>query len=401
MVNRTEKVKISVIVPIYNEINYLDDCISSICNQTYKNLEIILVDDGSSSPCYELCDSYIKKDDRIKVIHKENGGLLSARRVGIEAATGDYISTIDADDWIELDFYKKMTEAIGNKSPDIIATSNYYRNYPDGHFIQVFDNKRNGFWEKDEFEEAVWPYFVRTDDFYDSELLLCMVYYLFKTDDARINMQRMDRRLKYSTDYAFIMLSLLSADSLAIIPYRGYHYRYNTNSMLHNTRHAKEYIQMIYKVVDKAINESPCNKDNLRKKNNWVMFHGLMVADYKEILNISDEFLFPYSKVKKGSRIIIYGMGKIGRQIYDEVKNGKDYEIVGAIDENWKLYREQGYDVAAPENIPSLTYDYIIIAISFANVKNNVKDKLIKNGIEPDKIAEVDLSVLDEAHLPF
>ncbi len=93
--------KITVVIPIYNEETYLDQCVSSVCNQTYKNLEIILVDDGSQKECAVQCDKYALNDERIKVIHKKNGGLLRARRTGILAATGDYICFVDADDWIE------------------------------------------------------------------------------------------------------------------------------------------------------------------------------------------------------------------------------------------------------------------------------------------------------------
>ena len=102
------ELKISVIVPVYNEVLYLEECVSSICNQTYENLEIILVDDGSSSPCREMCDEYADRDKRIRVIHKENGGSLSARRRGIEEATGDYVAFVDSDDWIELELYQKI-----------------------------------------------------------------------------------------------------------------------------------------------------------------------------------------------------------------------------------------------------------------------------------------------------
>lgn len=112
---RNEGIKISVIIPVYNEVKYLDQCITSICNQNYKNLEIIIVDDGSYAFCSELCDSYSVRDTRIKVFHKENGGSLSARRKGIEAATGDYVAFVDSDDWIELGLYEKAVEAIVKK----------------------------------------------------------------------------------------------------------------------------------------------------------------------------------------------------------------------------------------------------------------------------------------------
>ena len=98
---------ISVIVPIYKVEKYLDECIESIVNKTYRNLEIILVDDGSPDKCPEMCDQWAKKDERIRVIHKENGGLSSARNAGLDVATGDYVGFVDSDDFIERDMYEK------------------------------------------------------------------------------------------------------------------------------------------------------------------------------------------------------------------------------------------------------------------------------------------------------
>ncbi|WP_035416120.1 glycosyltransferase [Bacillus sp. MB2021] len=112
--------RISVIVPIYNVENYLDMCIKSILNQTYSNLEIILVDDGSPDNCGSICEKYASKDDRIKVIHKKNGGLSDARNVGVLAATGDFISFIDADDYIDLKFYEIMMNLMINNNVDIV-----------------------------------------------------------------------------------------------------------------------------------------------------------------------------------------------------------------------------------------------------------------------------------------
>ena len=92
--------KISVIVPIYNVEKYLNRCVNSIINQTYTNLEIILVDDGSPDNCPNLCDDWAKKDSRIKVIHKENGGLSDARNAGLNVCTGDYVTFVDSDDFV-------------------------------------------------------------------------------------------------------------------------------------------------------------------------------------------------------------------------------------------------------------------------------------------------------------
>lgn len=102
--------KISVIVPVYKVENELDRCVSSIRNQTYKNIEIILVDDGSPDKCPKLCDEYAEQDERVKVIHKKNGGLSSARNSGLILATGEFVMYVDSDDFIELDTCEKFLE---------------------------------------------------------------------------------------------------------------------------------------------------------------------------------------------------------------------------------------------------------------------------------------------------
>ena len=116
---------ISVVVPIYNVEPYLSTCIESIVNQTYNNLEIILVDDGSPDNCPQICDQWAGKDKRIVVIHKKNGGLSDARNAGINIAKGQYISFIDSDDYIEPTLYEKMLQAIINTGAEIACCGRY------------------------------------------------------------------------------------------------------------------------------------------------------------------------------------------------------------------------------------------------------------------------------------
>ena len=110
---------ISIIVPIYNVEKYLRKCIDSIINQSYSNLEIILIDDGSPDKCGKICDEYSKKDSRIKVIHKENEGVSSARNVGLDMISGKYITFVDPDDYIEKDMIKKLYDWIKEYDADI------------------------------------------------------------------------------------------------------------------------------------------------------------------------------------------------------------------------------------------------------------------------------------------
>ena len=112
---------ISVIVPVYNMEKYLERCVDSILCQTYKELEIILVDDGSTDASPGMCDEYAKKDARIKVVHKENGGLSDARNAGLGVAVGDYIGYVDSDDWIEDDMYERMYKACVENGAQLCA----------------------------------------------------------------------------------------------------------------------------------------------------------------------------------------------------------------------------------------------------------------------------------------
>ena len=133
---------ISVIVPIYNVEKYLVKCIESIINQTYSNLEIILVDDGSPDNCHIICDEYAKKDSRIKVIHKKNGGLSDARNAGLDIATGEYISFIDSDDWIYKDMYTDLIDLIKTYDADISGCS-VYKFYENDKFNLDYDKEFN------------------------------------------------------------------------------------------------------------------------------------------------------------------------------------------------------------------------------------------------------------------
>ena len=126
---------ISVVVPIYNVEKYLHKSIESILNQTYRNLEIILVDDGGTDNCPAICDEFAKNDERIKVIHKKNGGLSDARNAGVEIASGEYIGFIDSDDYIKPDMYEKMLARLKETGADIVVC-NYACVREDGTLIE-------------------------------------------------------------------------------------------------------------------------------------------------------------------------------------------------------------------------------------------------------------------------
>ncbi len=120
---------ISVIIPVFNVERYLEECINSIIHQTYKNMEIILIDDGSTDRSGSICDDYAKKDNRIKVVHQENCGLSRARNVGLEIAKGDYIGFVDSDDYINNDMYEFLLQLAIKTNADIAICGTYYKHF--------------------------------------------------------------------------------------------------------------------------------------------------------------------------------------------------------------------------------------------------------------------------------
>lgn len=159
--------KISVIVPVYKVENYLDRCVQSILNQTYTNLEILLVDDGSPDKCPCMCEEYAKKDNRVKVIHKQNGGLSDARNAGIDVATGEYITFVDSDDWISENCIEILQQTIDKNGTKISVidtvesdgSKESERSYSEGKIhkeVYTAEEAMRVIFLQDEFNTSAW-----------------------------------------------------------------------------------------------------------------------------------------------------------------------------------------------------------------------------------------------------
>lgn len=148
--------KYSIIVPIYKVELYLDECINSVLNQSYEDFELILVDDGSPDKCPQICDDYASKDDRIKVVHKKNGGLVSARKAGLEMASGDYILCLDGDDTIEQVCLKNIEEILNVWHADVVAFGSYRccESVKKEYSLTTY---RIGFYDRTQLEREIFP----------------------------------------------------------------------------------------------------------------------------------------------------------------------------------------------------------------------------------------------------
>ena len=167
---------VSIIVPVYNAAPFLSKCIESIVNQTYRDIELILVDDGSSDNSPKICDSFAAHDARIRVIHKENGGVSTARNAGLDVATGEYITFVDSDDYIESNMYEKMMEIIRKYSCDIVMCD-CMKEYGNLQMLYTH-NIRPGFYDIDQLKSEYYPHLLMMENVeYPATISNCLLLF--------------------------------------------------------------------------------------------------------------------------------------------------------------------------------------------------------------------------------
>lgn len=220
---------ISVIVPVYKVENYLRQCLDSLAAQTLDDIEIIIVDDGSPDGCPAICDEYAAKDARMKVVHKENGGLLSARKAGFAASKGDYIGFVDGDDWVEPETFMNMHNAIIKYSPDMVL-SDFLCDY--GDCIEPSDQCfEEGFYDRARLESEIFPKMLFDGRFYRFGVNPNCWSKLVKRELIEKNLSPVDERIRMGEDAAFIYPCMLDSQSITCVKTPTYHYRITEQSM--------------------------------------------------------------------------------------------------------------------------------------------------------------------------
>lgn len=243
---------ISVIVPVYNVEKYLTKCVDSIIDQTYKNLEIILVDDGSPDSCGEICDKYAEKDARVKVIHKSNGGLVSARNAGYDVVTGHWHMYLDGDDWLSLDTCEKLVVAIERHPDEEMIFFN---------MIEELGSKSiKGKWKLQSDKPEIM--YDRAGCVELSRMTLDHVAgvqsscgKLINTEHAKNNNIRHNPKLiQGSEDTEFALRAFYSCNKCLYIDEYLYHYRYNPNSISKKIdERNSQYLADCYAEIEKEI----------------------------------------------------------------------------------------------------------------------------------------------------
>ena len=222
-------VKISVIVPVYKVEKYLGDCVDSLRNQSFRDLEIILVDDGSPDRCPEMCDALAQEDSRIRVIHKENGGVCSARNAGLDAASGEYVAFVDSDDYLDSGMYEKMLEKAVEHNCDVVMCD--CRKEFSDHTELYTHEIRGGFYSRKQLETEYFPHLLMMEYVeYPATISNCLL--LFRRKLAQ-NVRYLTG-VRYSEDLLFGAQLMHRASSFYYMKGEAYyHYRMNPQSATH------------------------------------------------------------------------------------------------------------------------------------------------------------------------
>lgn len=251
-------VDISVIVPVYNVEKLLSRCIDSILNQTKKNLEIILVDDGATDGSGEICDAYAKKDERIRVIHKENGGLTSAWKAGAEASTGKYLGFVDSDDWIDEDMYERLWESAVIWHSDLVVCGLVF-DYEDPSLEsrkEISDFQKE-YYDRGELE-SLYPKLINDGRFFGRMLQPARVTKLYRRELVEKNMSLCKEEVTVGEDMQLTLPVLLDADSISVVKdFYPYHYWFNQKSM--TGKYDPNYLDKI-KIMEKRLKQISAEK---------------------------------------------------------------------------------------------------------------------------------------------
>lgn len=376
---------ISIIVPIYMIDRYIGICIESILNQTYQNLEILLVDDGSKDRCAEICDLYASKDSRIKVIHKPNGGLVSARKAGLRQSTGKYISYVDGDDWIGSGFIDGLYTAAETTGADMVCAGQTRDLFSkSAHFTNTM---ASGVYEGDKLHE-LWKNMISCGSFYRTGISTYVWNKLFKREILLEQQAVVDERISIGEDGAVTYPALLKCKKVAVIDNVAYHYRQREDSMLKQNASFAAEAQKLKYLYDYMIRWSSTTDPKLNIRTQ-IIDYVLSIAIMRSGGRLPQDDYSTFDKAYYNKNVVIYSAGTFGQQLVSRFKESRHCNVVAWLDDDYWEYRRCCLDVDPVESITKISYDYILIAAVDSTLAEKVEKRLLDLGVSEGKILTV------------
>lgn len=382
---KMEQPLLSIIIPVYNAESDLSRCIKSVCRQLYRNLQIILVDDGSTDLSGKLCDEFANEDKRIEVYHIKNSGSVKARKVGLKYAKGSYIGFVDADDYIDEDMYEIMMGKACETHAELIQCAYYCETkYTSTCAYSSKDGTYNIKDCKNKFiSEGLLLH--TNSDIYISNTIWSKLF-VAKLIIECFNKLSDDQQ--YGEDLMCVCMCLLKIKRMSFIAKPYYHYTVKEASLSHGNALSliEDEINVFIKIRD-ILMDNGCygaNRESLlvHAKNNFT--HLIQEIDCNQIKNVC--YAFPEISRLINKNIVIYGFGRVGMQYYEQICKYQQCNIVGVADKNYHEYDYDFVTVISAEQLLTLEFDILLIAVKNERLANSIRKDLIKIGINANKI---------------
>ena len=382
--NNQETPLLSVIVPVYNTEEYLNRCMESITNQTYKNLDIVLVDDGSTDRSGQICDLWAKKDKRVKVCHKDNGGLVSARKEGVLLSKGIYIAHLDSDDWIELEMYEEMIQLATKNDADVV-TSGIIRDYAN-HTVVEQEAILPGVYRGKHLREELWPNIVDVNHFFKTNLNIHITNKLFRRELLLKHQMELPNSVKIGEDAAVVYPVLFDATCIVVSGKCYYHYVIHQSSMMNAKSNSENGCDDIEHLFLKRIDEKSSNIMNIGQQLSTVIQYIRLFENPDKAIKIQDNRVVPFTNLVQGNKVIIYGAGRVGTRVHESLCKTDFCDVVGWCD---KIVTGQ---VISLDDALSYNFDRIIIAILITDIADEVEKLLMDKGISKEQICRMGMN---------
>lgn len=387
------KSKISIIVAVYNIEAYLNKCIASILTQTYQNCEIILVDDGSTDGSSKLCDFYEQQDSRITVIHKENGGLVSARKAGLAIAQGEYVEFVDGDDWIEPQMYEHLMNLAIEHQADMVLGGSIEDT--DGKTINKTNRLKSGIYDKGRLCKEVYPYMLCMEDFFCMGIQPYIWNKLMRRELAQKYVMAVDDRIRVGEDVAAVMPMLLMANRVVISDYCDYHYCIRGTSMMwHKENEEREWedLCILHGFLQKAF--SVCrNQYRIDDQLSLYTVGNMLTRAYGKVAGKDGKgVLWPFGYWISSRKCIVYSAGNFGRAVYGYLQDHYQGKVSLWVDREFHKYQSIGFPVCDVKEIMKEQEADVLVAVLDINIARAIRETLLQMGMSREQIYCIDIT---------
>lgn len=385
-------VSVSVIVPVYNADRYLRECVDSLIGQTLREMEIILVDDGSTDGSGQICAEYAAAFENIKTVRLgKAGGALAARKAGVLVSNGRHIGFVDADDWVEPCMYEELLSCVEEQGADMVICS-WTEEFP-GASKDKSHGIAPGHYDKRRLETEVYPRMIVGDDFFEWGIFPVLWDALFERELLLRHLLPIDESIRIASDMVCVYPCLLETESLCLLEAPFYHYRQIQGSITSGRMDGtveRESFFALRNYLDQCLS-AYISRYNLRLQiRKYYLF--VMIPRMDALYTGLDEmeYLFPFSSVAKGEKVVLYGAGKYGMKLYSWLLESRFCAPVLLVDSNYKNLQTAGYPVASPGEIDGSDFDHIIVTILFAKARRSVYQEMAA------KYGEKRVAMIDE-----